>query len=161
MVVDPVARTLTHLVVDEGQTQFVSVARGDWGYEQAHLMSWPFYTLGMAGVRTDGAGAMADPIPPAESQVVTYERVPSGETQIRRGESVHATDGDIGRVQGLVVDPSDNAVTHVLLDEGHLWGKKRVAIPAEVVLGVGPDGVSLRLTKDEVRELPPLDVDES
>ena len=34
------------------------------------------------------------------------------------GEHVFATDGAIGRVQGLVIDPSDHCVTHVLLDEG-------------------------------------------
>ena len=198
VVVDPVARRLTHLVVDgkrgeetgagrlvpialadvtaDGivlrctseqfeqlefaeETQFVSGARGEWDYDQDHLMSWPYYGLGMAGVRTDGSGAMADPVPPSESQIVTYERVPSGEVQIRRGEKVHAADGDIGRVQGLVVDAADQAVTHVLLDDGHLWGKKRVAIPIRAVSGVGPDGVSLSLTKDEVRDLAPVDVD--
>lgn len=200
VVVDPVARRVTHLVVDEGhgdkeagtgrlvpialaaatadgialrctseeyqklefaeETQFVSGARGDWGYDQSQLMSWPFYTMGMAGVRPDGAGVLANPAPPAESQVVTYERVPAGETQIRRGGPVHATDGDIGRVQGLVVDPADQSMTHILLDEGHLWGKKRVAIPAEAVASVGEDGVALTLSKDEVRDLPPADVDE-
>ena len=38
-------------------------------------------------------------------------------------------DGPIGRVQGLVVDPTDHHVTHVLLAKGHLWGEKEVAIP--------------------------------
>jgi len=199
VVVDPVARRLTHLVVDgkrgeetgagrlvpvamadataDGialrctseeferlefaeETQFVSGARGDWDYDQDHLMSWPFYGLGMAGVRTDGSGAMANPVPPNDAQIVTYERVPSGEVQIRRGEPVHAVDGDIGRVQGLVVDAADQGVTHVLLDEGHLWGRKRVAIPIRAVTDVGPDGVALSLTKDDVRDLPPVDVQE-
>jgi len=71
---------------------------------------------------------------------------------------VHATDGAIGRVRGLVVDPRDHHVTHVLLDEGHLWGKKRVSIPISAVKGID-DGVRLNLTKDEVRDLPPVDVD--
>jgi len=77
---------------------------------------------------------------------------------VRRGEHVHATDGAIGRVQGLVIDPSDYHVTHVLLDEGHLWGKKEVAIPISAVTGVA-DGVRLNLTKDEVRDLPAVDLD--
>jgi sporulation protein YlmC with PRC-barrel domain len=80
-----------------------------------------------------------------------------GEVEVRRSEHVHAKDGTIGRVQGLVIDPSDHHVTHVLLDEGHLWGEKRVAIPISAVTGVD-DGVSLSLTKDEVRELPPVDL---
>ena len=77
---------------------------------------------------------------------------------MRRGEHVHATDGAIGRVQGLVIDPGDHHVTHVLLDEGHLWGQKMVAIPVSAVTSVG-DGVRLSLTKDEVRDLPPVDLD--
>jgi len=94
----------------------------------------------------------------AGPETVTYDRVPAGEVEVRRGEHVHATDGAIGRVQGLVVDPSDHHVTHVLLDEGHLWGKKRVAIPIGAVTGAS-DGVRLSLTKDEVGDLPPIDLD--
>lgn len=40
-----------------------------------------------------------------------------------------------------------------LLDEGHLWGKRRVAIPIGAVADFS-DGVRLSLTKDEVRDLP-------
>jgi hypothetical protein len=36
--------------------------------------------------------------------------------KIRRGQRVHASDGEIGKVRGLVVDPDDDSVTHVLLD---------------------------------------------
>jgi sporulation protein YlmC with PRC-barrel domain len=82
-----------------------------------------------------------------------------GEVEVRRGDHVHATDGAIGRVQGLVIDRSDHHVTHVLLDEGHLWGQKRVAIPISAVTGV-EDGVRLNLTKDEVRDLPAVDLDQ-
>ena len=52
----------------------------------------------------------------------------------------------------------DHHVTHVLLDEGHLWGQKQVAIPISAVTGV-EDGVRLNLTKDEVRDLPAVDLD--
>ena len=37
------------------------------------------------------------------------------------------------------------------------WAKKRVAIPIGAVAGVG-DGVRLSLSKDEVRDLPPVDL---
>ena len=77
---------------------------------------------------------------------------------MRCGEQVHATDGDIGRVQGLVIDPRDHHVTHVLLQEGHLWGRKDVAIPIGAVTGVD-DGIQLSITKDEVQDLPPVDID--
>jgi hypothetical protein len=91
------------------------------------------------------------------AKVITNDRVPVGEVEVHRGDHVFATDGAIGRVQGLVVHPGDHCVTHVLLDEGHLWGQKRVAIPISAVKDVN-DGVRLNLTKDEVRDLPPVDV---
>ena len=49
---------------------------------------------------------------------------------------MHATDGDIGRVQGLVIDAKTRQVTHVLLQEGHLWGQRELAIPIGAVAGV-------------------------
>ena len=78
--------------------------------------------------------------------------------EIRRGEPVHATDGDIGRVQGLVVDPGNHYVTHVLLQEGHLRGRKEVAIPVSAVASTD-DGIQLTITKQEVQDLPPVDID--
>jgi hypothetical protein len=86
------------------------------------------------------------------------DKVPVGEVAVRRGDLVQATDGDIGRVQGLVVDGADHHVTHVLLQEGHLWGRKEVAIPIGAVVGID-DGIRLNLTKREIEDLPPVDVD--
>ena len=77
---------------------------------------------------------------------------------MRRGEPVHATDGDIGRVQGLVIGPGNYHVTHVLLQEGHLWGRKEVAIPVSAVASTS-DGIQLTVTKQEVQDLPPVDID--
>jgi sporulation protein YlmC with PRC-barrel domain len=79
------------------------------------------------------------------------------EVEVRRGEHVHATDGHIGRVQGLVIDANNHHVTHVLLQEGHLWGRKEVAIPIRAVIGVD-DGIQLNITKQQVQDLPPVDI---
>ena len=87
--------------------------------------------------------------------IVLSHAVPLGETEVERHESVHAADGEIGRVEGFVVDPSDNKVTHVLLQEGHLWGRKEVAIPISAVSSVDA-GIRLNITKKQVEELPPL-----
>jgi hypothetical protein len=88
--------------------------------------------------------------------VVVHDVVPLGETDVQRGERVHALDGEIGKVQGFLVDPGDNHVTHVLLQEGHLWGRKEVSIPISAVTGVDY-GIRLNLTKKQVEDLPPLD----
>ena len=75
-----------------------------------------------------------------------------------RGDRVHATDGDIGLVRGLVIDPRSRHVTHVLLQEGHLWGRKEVAIPISAVASTG-DGIQLTIAKQQVQDLPPVDID--
>jgi hypothetical protein len=62
-------------------------------------------------------------------------------------------------VQGLVIDPRDHHVSHVLLQEGHLWGRKDVAIPISAVTGVDNDGIRLSIAKHEVQDLPPVDID--
>jgi len=103
-----------------------------------------------------GVGGMMPPIGiPATVTTVVYETVPVGETDVGPGERVHAIDGEIGRVLGFLVDPDDHRMTHVLLQEGHLWGRKKVAIPVSAVTGV-ENGIRLNLTKEQVEDLPPV-----
>src|SRR5215831_7565057 len=89
--------------------------------------------------------------------MVTEDSVPVGEVQVRRDDRVHATDGEIGRVHGLVIDRGNHQVTHVLLKEGHLWGHKEVAIPISAVTKADY-GIQLNLTKKQVEDLPSVDV---
>jgi len=117
------------------------------------VLSWPFFGL----APTPAVAGVAPGLDP-EPQTTIVERIPVGEVSVRRGERVHATDGEIGRVRGLVVVSPDSSVTHVLLDEGHLWGRKRVAIPIHDVTGIDEDGVAVRLTKAEIKDLPPVDL---
>lgn len=103
--------------------------------------------LGMANLRlNDGA------------KTGTHDTVPLGEVDVRRGEPVFATDGEIGKIQGLVIDPGSHHVTHVLLEEGHLWGRKEVAIPISSVTRVD-DVIRLTIDKQQVRNLPPVSID--
>lgn len=90
------------------------------------------------------------------ARTVVEDVVPLGETDLRPGEHVHALDGAIGQVQGFIIDPGDHHVTHVLLQEGHLWGRKEVAIPISAVTQVD-DGIRLSITKKQVEDLPPAD----
>ena len=48
-------------------------------------------------------------------------------------------------------------MTHVLLQEGHFWGRKEVAIPIGAVTGVN-DGIQLNITKQQVEDLAPVDI---
>jgi sporulation protein YlmC with PRC-barrel domain len=189
VVVDPVARTLTHLVVkpkhghaverlvpidlvtaqgDEvslrcteselekldaaEETHFLSPADSYAGYAVGEVLSWPYYSrAGVGGFGVLGGGVQ---IP----EVVTTDTVPLGEVDVRRGDPVRASDGEIGRIQGLVVDADDHRVTHVLLQEGHLWGRKDVAIPIRSIKRVD-DGIEVSLTKEQLQDLPAVEVE--
>jgi sporulation protein YlmC with PRC-barrel domain len=106
-----------------------------------------------------GVGVFARPAEPEAPQQVTVDFVPSGEVDIRRGLIVCATDGEIGLVQGLVVEPGGYQVTHVLLQAGHMRGRKEVAIPIGAVTKIGTMLIHLSLTKGQVKDLPPVAVD--
>jgi sporulation protein YlmC with PRC-barrel domain len=133
------------------ETQFVPGTAGYAAYGPGQVLSWPYYSLGV------GIGSIGMRVEPV-SQTVTYDTVPLGEVAVRRGQRVHATDGDIGQVQGLVIDRDSRHVTHVLLQEGHLWGRKEVAIPIGAVAGTS-DGIRLNIAKQDVQDLPPVDLD--
>jgi uncharacterized protein YrrD len=107
--------------------------------------------MGARGVIDLGPAPM-----PAHRRTVIEDVVPLGEDQVRPGDKVHATDGEIGRVHGFIVNPDDDRVTHVLLAEGHLWGRKEVAIPVAAVTRMD-DGIRLSLTKEQVEKLPSSD----
>ena len=100
-----------------------------------------------------------DPGGPEAPQEVTVDSVPFGEVEVHRGLTVCATDGEIGQVRGLVVGPGGHHVTHVLLREGHMWGRKEVAIPIGAVTKIGTLLIHLSLTRHQVEDLPPVDID--
>jgi hypothetical protein len=78
--------------------------------------------------------------------------------QFTIGTGVSCSNGPVGRVSRVIVDPVAGHVTHVLLQEGHLWGRKEVAIPITAVAGTS-DGIRLKIAKQQVQDLPPVDVD--
>jgi len=96
---------------------------------------------------------------PAAPPQVTVDSVPSGAVDIHRDLTVCATDGEIGQVQGLVVEPGGHQVTHVLLQKGHMPGRKDVAVPIGAVTKIGTMLVHLSLTRHQVKDLPPVDID--
>jgi sporulation protein YlmC with PRC-barrel domain len=178
VVVDPVARALTHLIVESRrghefprlvpvglvdstaggiqlncttaefdvldpaeEARFIAADEDVPNYRTTDVVAWPHY--GYRG----GQGGLA-----------TSDTIPVGEVEIKRGEDVHASDGHIGQVDGLVIDPDSHRVTHMVLQEGHLWGRKDVAIPISAVTRVS-DHIEVSLSKRQVQDLPPVDID--
>jgi sporulation protein YlmC with PRC-barrel domain len=120
-------------------------------YDREPVISWPYYAGG-AGMLGVPAGAIA-----GFPETLTVDAVPEilpGEEEIPRGEHVHATDGDIGRVEGVAVDSGTGRVASVLLREGHLWGRRAVQIPRGAVAEVDVDGFHLTITRQQVQDLP-------
>lgn len=91
-------------------------------------------------------------------QMFTYDSIPPGKVAIRGGDHVHATDGDIGQVKGFLTAPGTHRLTHVLLQKGHIWGHKQVAIPISAVARVDA-GIQLSITRQQVKDLPPVKLD--
>jgi sporulation protein YlmC with PRC-barrel domain len=169
IVIDPAAGTITHLVIgpEHGQqlsrlvpVDLVGTAAGEI---RLSCTIAEFGDLDPAEERqvAEPAGVEAAPATstlytgiPRPERILVKEVVPAGEAQLQPGDHVHALDGEIGQVEGFLVDPGDRHVTHVLLKEGHLWGRKEVAIPVSAVTGA-EDGIRLNMTKKQVEDLPP------
>lgn len=94
----------------------------------------------------------ASPVYQPQTEVLPVDRelIPEGELAVRPGMAVEATDGTVGRVHELVSDPSSGQITHLVLREGHPWGKRDVMIPATVVEAVGRDSLHLALDRETI-----------
>jgi sporulation protein YlmC with PRC-barrel domain len=169
VILDPATQTVTHLVIEPKHKMglgrlvpldLVDTTGGDLRLrctveefgelepaQEAELLDDVTGSLGPGAM--NAAMGVSAPVP-----IMVEDVVPLGEAGVNRGEPVHALDGEIGRVHGFLVDPDDHRVTHVLLGEGHLWGRKEVSIPVSAVTGI-ENGIWLSLTRKQVEDLPP------
>jgi len=188
LVVDPVAKRVTHLVVKSrhgaGMSHLVPIELVETSEQvggialtcsRAELDALPpveeFAYLRLGDVAThdpawdvgvsdvlalpyyDSTG-LAGPVDAVGDMGVVYDRVPKGEVELRRSSRVMASDGHyLGDVDGFLVDDGDH-ITHFVLERGHLWGRREVTVPIGAVESVQSDVVTLKLSKDEVGDLP-------
>ncbi len=89
---------------------------------------------------------------------VKQECIPPGGLAVRRGARVEATDGKVGKVGEFLVDPASGHITHMVLMEGHLWGKKEITLPISGIKNAYEDRVDLKLDKQAIEALPPIAV---
>ena len=86
--------------------------------------------------------------------MLSYDRIPLGQVEIRRSSGVTSADEHhLGHVDGFVLD-DEQQIAHLVLEHGHLWGRREVVIPVSAVDRVETDEVVLTLSKDEVGALP-------
>jgi sporulation protein YlmC with PRC-barrel domain len=89
---------------------------------------------------------------------VEVERIPPGELVVRRGTMVEATDGFIGKVGEFVVEEESGHVTHLVLQEGHLWDKKQITLPLSAIDVIQEDTIYLNLDRKAVDQLPAMHI---
>ncbi len=117
----------------------------DWDVGIDNVLALPYYGY---------AGLGEAPIDYDPHVSMTYDRIPKSEVEIRRASEVTSADGHLlGHVDGFLVD-GDDQITHLILERGHLWGRREVTIPIGSVTRVAMDAVVAGLTKDEVGALP-------
>ena len=169
VIIDPANQTITHLVIEPRHRRepgrlvpidMVDATPGGIGlrctlaeFGQLDPADDLEQVVGRGAGIPDETGRAPAGVP-RPSRVFVQDVVPLGEVEVGKGARVHATDGEIGQVEGFVVDPDDHRVTHVLLQEGHFWGRQEIAIPISAVARAD-DGVRLNITKQQVEDLPP------
>lgn len=84
-----------------------------------------------------------------EGYGVTYDRIPTGSAELRGTSPVASADGhEVGHVDGLLL--AGEQVTHVVLQTGHHFGSRPLAIPVDAVESIETDRVTLSMSKDAV-----------
>lgn len=116
----------------------------DWDVGIEDVLALPYYTA-----------YELEPTP--IDYVVTYDRVPKDEVEIRRASIVNSADGhELGHVDGFLVD-SEGLIGHIVLEQGPPWERRKIAVPIGAAR-VQTDAVTLSLGKDEVAALPAVEV---
>lgn len=76
-----------------------------------------------------------------------------------KGYHIHASDGDIGHVQGLLVDEQSWAIRYMVVDTSNWWLGHKVLIAPPWIKEVSwsDSSVSIDLTRQAVKDAPPYD----
>lgn len=104
---------------------------------------------------------MGAPTTPASGErIVTRieQNIPEGTVAMKEGAKVITADGkNVGSVERVLADPSEEQITHLLISKGLLMKEKKL-IPIKWVMMMGEDKVHLRVNKDSVDELDDMPV---
>lgn len=178
IIVNPITREVTHVVVedqagvqrlvglDQVQATTAKWMRLDCSTQELEAMP-PFVETHFLVEADPEADPSAEDQVRAPTYVSPYvmpvegtyaqmevEHVPEGEMALHRGATVEAVDGFVGKVEQFVVDPDRGTITHLVLQEGHLWGKKAVTIPLSAVDRFQDETVYLKLDQAAIQQLP-------
>lgn len=174
LIVNPISREATHLVVRDGvlggkerllpiswitksnhEQIMVRCSMADWQKAEPFVET-EFVKTGMPEYVNDGyvwPYVISTGIT-EEYKKVKHKHIPQHTRELRRGSPVEASDGRIGKVEELIVDAQHKQITHLVLSEGHLLDKKDIVIPVHAIQEIEDDRILLNLTKSEIEALP-------
>ena len=173
LIVEPLARRLTHIVVQDDTVPAVehlvpvawvagtthdgvtldctrdTLAALEPFAEEHYINSnasdyEPFYAV------DPFAEFEADHIP------LVTEHIPPGELAIQRGAQVVASDGPAGELTAFVVEGASGAISSIVVRLGHWLTKHEQAIPIVAVERIDTRAIYLTLARDQVATLPAI-----
>ena len=119
---------------------------------------------GAEGFSGDGVYRPGEPVCTDDAQVHAQSdrgRRQSNDQQLRScgsviGHHIHASDGEIGHVQSMLVDEKTWAIRYLVIDTGDLGMGQKVLIPPQWIKTVNSANasVSLKLTRETVKNSP-------
>jgi uncharacterized protein YrrD len=180
VIIDPVAKKITHIVVHEPMLIGVDVIvpvenivsstpkEVSLNLTRQELAGMPAYVdaayaaaaeMGMVGgewMAYPSGAAMAWPYATLDDpeHPPIESSIPKGELALRRGDAVEATDGHVGRIDEFLIDPKTDAITHLVLKKGHLWRERVITVPVSAIDRVETGMVQLKLSRQEIEALP-------
>ncbi len=86
------------------------------------------------------------------------ENIPPDELVMDSNTRVEGTDGRMGQVDGLEVEPASGRITSLVMREGHLWGQKATVIPAAQIERAECQAVYVKLDRQDIEALPVIPV---
>jgi sporulation protein YlmC with PRC-barrel domain len=181
VILNPVTRNVTHLVVEENDLPHIErlvpvsmvqestpemihlhCSQDDLGqlehFIETHFVPADPVYIGSMYEAYQGHMMWPYVIPEDVTVPLDEEQVPPGELAVRRGAQIHATDGRIGHVDEFLVQPESGHITHLVLREGHFWGQKDVNIPVSEIKSIEEGDVYLKLDKASIEALPAIPI---
>ncbi len=175
IILNPATETITHLVVSEHglvgskrllsealvkesthDTVFLSISKREF-QKQEEFVQTEFLPSDVPAFMSNEylVWPMQEWVPP----ILQHEAVPPGEFSVRKNAKVCASDGHVGRVDEFLVEKKSGHITHLVLREGHLWGKKDVSVPVDQIDRYEDKCVYLKMDKKSIEDLPPVHID--
>ncbi|WP_416672860.1 hypothetical protein [Egbenema bharatensis] len=90
---------------------------------------------------------------PSNTSQFAAEWVTKEQFEPYRDATVEATDGTVGAVEKLIVDPDDR-VTHIVVRRGRLWNRAELTLPVAAIDRMEQHTIYLKLDTQAVEVLP-------